>query len=838
MGVQQHRGRARQARAAGRAPREARRPADTTSTSSGTGCAELPGDLVGTRRRCASRSRVGGDRRDAHQSFEVGSDDRQVVLEGGPHRHGVIGLGPGSAGHAADPTWPSHLAAVRVIFVEPAFPANQREFVRGLAEAGAEVIGVGERPEDHLDDQLRSWMVHYHQVPNVTDVGVMTDAVRWIQDQGWVDRLEATIESHTLAAAQVREACTIPGTSSRTAWLCRDKPSMKEALRAAGVPTAASTGADTAQQVWDFADAVGYPLILKPRAGPGRSTPRASTTGEQLEAALGGFGAQGVSSIAVEEFVEGHEGFYDTLSIGRSARARLRLPLLPERPRGDADPVDLAPVRVHQPRRVRGRLRPAARDGRPRQRGAGHRHQRDPHGVVLRAQGTAVLRDRLPPTGRRGVGPVRRRQRPRHLPRVGQRRRARACRRQTVAGASPPASWRCVRNATATSPATAGSTRSRGATASGSSTRTFPDPGTPTQPPDAGYMANAYVRMRHPDYDALREHARRGRQGGAGARRVTECRSGTSHDPRPTATTERAARRAGPPGGRRGRRLHRGLAGAGVRRRASCVTCSERPDGQPLAARPLAGRAGAATASSPMPSASTRPLSVSCGSSTWSSSTTRCRRPTPWRRGRRGVRGCASAPWPERWRWCGCWTTSTCSGCGRPSSRSSTPGDRRSGTPSRGHREEVRRLLAAADAVVIAGGHVGLLARLLHLFHVAPSLPRTVVALVGRRDGADRANRAVPRPRPPRGGADRGARRGHRAGARTGAAPPRPATAAGRRPGADGGAGPPVRTGTVRRARRRRTAAPGPGRVAAGRRAGGGRGRSHHGARQHEHAAG
>ena len=44
------------------------------------------------------------------------------------------------------------------------------------------------------------------------------------------------------------------------------------------------------------------------------------------------------------------------------------------------------------------------------------------------------------------------------------------------------------------------------------------------------------------------------------------------------------------------------------------------------------------------------------------------------------------------------------------------------------HREEVRRLLAATDAVVLAGGHVGLLARLLHLFHVAPSMPRTVVA--------------------------------------------------------------------------------------------------------------
>ena len=37
-----------------------------------------------------------------------------------------------------------------------------------------------------------------------------------------------------MPAAQVREACGIPGTCVRTTWLCRDKPSMKEALRQAG----------------------------------------------------------------------------------------------------------------------------------------------------------------------------------------------------------------------------------------------------------------------------------------------------------------------------------------------------------------------------------------------------------------------------------------------------------------------------------------------------------------------------------------------------------------------------------------------------------------------------
>jgi hypothetical protein len=33
----------------------------------------------------------------------------------------------------------------------------------------------------------------------------------------------------------------------------------------------------------------------------------------------------------------------------------------------------------------------------------------------------------------------------------------------------------------------------------------LPPPGTPTQPIEAGYMANAWLRLRHPDYDELRE---------------------------------------------------------------------------------------------------------------------------------------------------------------------------------------------------------------------------------------------------------------------------------------------------------------------------------------------
>jgi hypothetical protein len=44
------------------------------------------------------------------------------------------------------------------------------------------------------------------------------------------------------------------------------------------------------------------------------------------------------------------------------------------------------------------------------------------------------------------------------------------------------------------------------------------------------------------------------------------------------------------------------------------------------------------------------------------------------------------------------------------------------------HREEVRRILLDSQAVVLAGGHVGELVRVLHLFHVEPNLPDVVVA--------------------------------------------------------------------------------------------------------------
>jgi hypothetical protein len=204
---------------------------------------------------------------------------------------------------------------VHVVLVEPSFPDNQKQFVRGLHAVGATVIGIGERPKDWLDDDVRGWLTHYEQVGSVVDMGQMTAAVRWLQERAPVERLEATVEAHVMTAAEVREACGIPGTSVRTAFLCRDKPAMKEALRVAGIPCARSTGATSGAEVRAFAAEVGFPLILKPPAGAGASGAERVDDADELEAAIARSHVDQGAALAVEEFIEGHEGFYDTITI-------------------------------------------------------------------------------------------------------------------------------------------------------------------------------------------------------------------------------------------------------------------------------------------------------------------------------------------------------------------------------------------------------------------------------------------------------------------------------------------------------------------------------------------
>ena len=132
---------------------------------------------------------------------------------------------------------------------------NQREFLRGLLATGARVSAISERPAEALPSELREGVFQFERVRSVVDEHALGDAVQRLSQRVRVDRLEATIEAHVMAAAHVREnGSRSTGTTSKTAWLCRDKPAMKDAVREARKsPCAASARVTKADNAREFA---------------------------------------------------------------------------------------------------------------------------------------------------------------------------------------------------------------------------------------------------------------------------------------------------------------------------------------------------------------------------------------------------------------------------------------------------------------------------------------------------------------------------------------------------------------------------------------------------------
>ena len=171
--------------------------------------------------------------------------------------------------------------------------------------------------------------------------------------------------AHHAGRARARGVPASPAPSVRTAFLCRDKPAMKEVLREAGVPCAQSTGASTAAEVRAFAERGRLPA--DPQAARRRrrlghrtaSTTPASSSARSRDAGVD----RGRHASRSRSSSRATRASTTRSPIGGQRRARLRLALLPERARGDAHALDLAAVHRHQPHRQRAGLRRGEGDG-------------------------------------------------------------------------------------------------------------------------------------------------------------------------------------------------------------------------------------------------------------------------------------------------------------------------------------------------------------------------------------------------------------------------------------------------------------------------------------------
>ncbi len=203
---------------------------------------------------------------------------------------------------------------MNVLLLSPGYPADMPEFTRGLAEAGARVIGVGDTPRDSLPPLVRRFLADYIPVASLWDEDAVVGALRSRLGGTRLDRVECLWEPGIMLAARLRETFGIPGLDVQQAARFRDKELMKQALDAAGIRTPRHVAVHSVAAVWEAAEAIGFPLILKPIDGAGSADTYRVLDADELRAVLPRL--RHVPAVSVEEFVDGEEYTFDTITVG------------------------------------------------------------------------------------------------------------------------------------------------------------------------------------------------------------------------------------------------------------------------------------------------------------------------------------------------------------------------------------------------------------------------------------------------------------------------------------------------------------------------------------------
>jgi formate-dependent phosphoribosylglycinamide formyltransferase (GAR transformylase) len=200
---------------------------------------------------------------------------------------------------------------VKVLFLSPNYPPEMQQFTRGLAAAGASVLGVGDSPAAGLAPAVKDALDDYLQVPRALDEEDVTQRLeKWLKGK-WIDRVETNWEPLTLLAADLRARWGLPGMRRDAVIGFRDKVKMRERVEAAGIRVPKSARVANMKDAWAAAEKVGYPLIFKPVAGAGSADTWAAASKQEYETVLKR--TQHVKEASVEELIEGDEYTYETI---------------------------------------------------------------------------------------------------------------------------------------------------------------------------------------------------------------------------------------------------------------------------------------------------------------------------------------------------------------------------------------------------------------------------------------------------------------------------------------------------------------------------------------------
>ena len=202
-----------------------------------------------------------------------------------------------------------------VVFAAPLLSDNAFAMVRAAATLPDVHLGViTHDPADRLRDlqgSVRHWRVH-----DILDVEQLVWAVNGLAERfGKPTRLFGAYEQLQGPLAEARVRLGLPGMSVEAAHNFRDKARMKTLLRDAGLPCARHALAADIKEAEAFAETSGFPIVVKPPAGAGAIAPFRVDDRSALRRALQLTPPSAAQPALLEEFVQGEEHSFETVTI-------------------------------------------------------------------------------------------------------------------------------------------------------------------------------------------------------------------------------------------------------------------------------------------------------------------------------------------------------------------------------------------------------------------------------------------------------------------------------------------------------------------------------------------
>ena len=205
-----------------------------------------------------------------------------------------------------------------IVFVAPHFLENTTRYASAFAQLeGVKLSLISEDPDRAIPPELKQRIAGHHQVRSVSDPTQLVLALTGLSRRvGPVDRLTGALEQLQMPMAEARQRADVPGMRPDIARRFRDKDLMKQVLRRAGVPVAASQLVPSLDALRAFIDSVGYPVIVKPQAGVGsKATHRIESEGDLAALVQLGLEPTPQRPLQAEQFIRAREFTCETVSI-------------------------------------------------------------------------------------------------------------------------------------------------------------------------------------------------------------------------------------------------------------------------------------------------------------------------------------------------------------------------------------------------------------------------------------------------------------------------------------------------------------------------------------------